>query len=91
MACVLRWRELSRNKSRDEREMWPNRTAHTDIPWLKKERGGDAIAAGSSSSRSALIARPPFHSENFRVTTRSLHQRSKPVRLSLKMNLLCIV
>lgn len=42
MACVLRWRELSRNKSRDEREMWPNRTAHTDIPWIEKERGGDA-------------------------------------------------
>lgn len=46
MACVLRWRELSRNKSRDEREMWPNRTAHTDIPWIGKERGGGAIAAG---------------------------------------------
>lgn len=75
MACVLRWRELSRNKSRDEREMWPNRTAHTDTRWMEKERGGDTIAAGSSFSRSALIARPPFHGENFRVTTRSLQQR----------------
>lgn len=30
MPCVPRWRELSRNKSRDEREMWPNRSSHTD-------------------------------------------------------------
>lgn len=28
--CVPQWRELSRNKSRDEREMWPNRSSHTD-------------------------------------------------------------
>lgn len=27
---VQRWRELSRNKSRDEREMWSNRSSHTD-------------------------------------------------------------
>lgn len=35
MPCVPRWRELSRNKSRDEREMWPNRSSHTDtvFPW----------------------------------------------------------
>lgn len=36
MPCVPRWRELSRNKSRDEREMWPNRSSHTDtvFPWM---------------------------------------------------------
>lgn len=29
-AVCASWRELSRNKSRDEREMWPNRSSHTD-------------------------------------------------------------
>lgn len=57
--CVPRWRELSRNKSRDEREMWPNRTAHTDT--VSRGRGkkepGDALAAGAPFPlRSALIS-----------------------------------
>lgn len=44
-AVCASWRELSRNKSRDEREMWPNRSSHTDTVFhvgcsqRKRERG----------------------------------------------------
>jgi len=67
MANVLRWRELSRNKSRDECEMWPNRTAHTDTifrTWRKKRRR-DSRGPLSCSTH---IARSPSHGENFRIT-----------------------
>jgi len=86
--CVPRWRELSRNKSRDEREMWPNRTAHTDTVsrGRGKKRGGDVIAAGSLSLAPLLLAVRPFHGENFRVTTRS---RQAGYVSSPKMNPLC--
>lgn len=60
-----RWRELSRNKSRDEREMWPNRTAHTDtVSRGRREKGEEGDPAGFP--RCSYIARS-FHDENFRV------------------------
>lgn len=77
--CAARWRELSRNKSRDEREMWPNRTAHTDTVFpdggggggKKEETAAVALRHITSliPSRFALIALWRFAVGIFDVTT----------------------
>jgi len=63
-------RELSRNKSRDEREMWPNRTAHTDTVSRGRGKKEEGSATGSrilslspsrlGSARLLLLVRPRF-------------------------------
>lgn len=68
-AVCASWRELSRNKSRDEREMWPNRSSHTDTVFhgcsqRERERGISPFSIPCLLSVAVPSARSEF-SSNF--------------------------
>ena len=48
---------LSRNKSRDEREMWPNRSSHTDTASERQRESRGALASpGPPWATGAILA-----------------------------------